>query len=76
MQDGGAVPTCTPVPKNVGIFANRYFVRRLTPLECERLMGFPDEFTVAAGSDNARYRCLGNAVIPHVIEQVGRRLLP
>ena len=36
-------------------------VRRLTPLECERLQGFPDHWT-AGQSDSARYRQLGNAV--------------
>jgi DNA (cytosine-5)-methyltransferase 1 len=36
-------------------------VRRLTPLECERLQGFPDGWTDGQ-SDTARYRQLGNAV--------------
>ena len=36
-------------------------VRRLTPLECERLQGFPDNWT-ARESDNARYKALGNSV--------------
>jgi DNA (cytosine-5)-methyltransferase 1 len=37
-------------------------VRRLTPIECERLQAFPDGWTEPAGSDSARYRALGNAV--------------
>lgn len=38
-------------------------VRRLTPLECERLMGFPDFWTdIPKASDSARYRALGNSV--------------
>lgn len=37
-------------------------VRRLTPLECERLQGFPDSWTdIPGASDSARYRALGNA---------------
>ena len=36
-------------------------VRRLTPLECERLQGFPDNWT-AGESDSARYKALGNSV--------------
>lgn len=36
-------------------------VRRLTPRECERLQGFPDDWT-AIGSDSARYKQMGNAV--------------
>lgn len=39
-----------------------YGIRRLTPVECERLQGFPDGWTEPAGSDSARYRALGNAV--------------
>ena len=38
-------------------------IRRLTPLECERLQGFPDSWTELQGaSDSARYRALGNSV--------------
>ena len=38
-------------------------IRRLTPLECERLQGYPDGFTALPGaSDSARYRALGNSV--------------
>lgn len=38
-------------------------IRRLTPLECERLQGFPDGWTlILAASDSARYKALGNSV--------------
>ena len=38
-------------------------IRRLTPLECERLQGFPDDWTnIPGASDSARYRALGNSV--------------
>jgi DNA (cytosine-5)-methyltransferase 1 len=43
-----------------------YGVRRLTPVECERLQAFPDGWTDPAGSDSARYRPLGNAVTVNV----------
>lgn len=37
--------------------------RRLTPLECERLQGFPDYWTdIPGASDSARYKALGNSV--------------
>jgi len=44
-------------------------IRRLTPLECERLQGFPDGWTdIDGGSDSARYKALGNSVaIPCVV---------
>lgn len=51
------------------------WVRRLTPLECERLQGFPDRWTRVAGvSESARYKALGNAVSVPVVEWVARRL--
>ncbi|MCD8197528.1 MAG: DNA cytosine methyltransferase [Lachnospiraceae bacterium] len=41
----------------------RNLIRRLTPLECERLQGFPDGWTDIPGvSDSARYKALGNSV--------------
>lgn len=40
-----------------------YTVRRLTPVECERLQGFPDGWTnIEGASDTARYRALGNSI--------------
>ena len=53
--------------------SDRYIVRRLTPLECERLQGFPDGWTDIGewvdsngkkhqASDAARYKCLGNSI--------------
>jgi DNA (cytosine-5)-methyltransferase 1 len=48
-------------------------VRRLTPVECERLQGFDDEWTEGE-SDSARYRLLGNAVCVPVAEWIGRRI--
>ncbi len=49
-------------------------VRRLTPLECERLQGFPDDWT-AGQSDSQRYKQLGNAVAVPVAEWLGTRLM-
>lgn len=48
-------------------------VRRLTPLECERLQGFPDGWT-AGQSDSTRYRQLGNAVAVPVVEWIAKRI--
>ncbi|HSQ97505.1 MAG TPA: DNA cytosine methyltransferase [Rickettsiales bacterium] len=52
---------------------NGYNIRRLTPLECERLQGFPDGWTDGI-SDTQRYKCLGNAVTVPVVEEIIRRL--
>lgn len=54
-------------------------VRRLTPIECERLQGFPDNWTQleASGrlvSDTQRYKCLGNAVTTNVVTEIMMRI--
>lgn len=58
----------------------RYRIRKLTPLECFRLQGFPDEAhqaLVDAGISNSQlYKMAGNAVTVSVIDAIGRRLLP
>jgi DNA (cytosine-5)-methyltransferase 1 len=48
-------------------------VRRLTPLECERLQGFPDNWTEGQ-SDSQRYKQLGNAVTVNVAEWIAKRI--
>lgn len=48
-------------------------IRRLTPLECERLQGFPDGWTEIPGaSDSARYKALGNSVAIPCVEYLLR----
>ena len=48
-----------------------YLIRRLTPLECERLQGYPDGWTNLSGaSDSARYKALGNSVAIPCVEYV------
>jgi len=58
-------------------------IRRLTPVECERLQGFPDGWTaegidnngeIVKISDTQRYRQLGNAVTVTVVEAIARRM--
>ena len=50
-------------------------IRRLTPLECERLQGFPDEWTSLSGvADSARYRALGNSVAIPCVEFIMKSL--
>ncbi len=48
-------------------------IRRLTPVECERLQGFPDNWTESV-SDTQRYKCLGNAVTVNVVAEIFKRL--
>ena len=48
-------------------------IRRLTPLECERLQGFPDNWTQGV-SDTQRYKQCGNAVTVNVVEYIAKEL--
>jgi DNA (cytosine-5)-methyltransferase 1 len=47
--------------------------RRLTPRECVRLMGFPDDFKIPV-SDTQAYRQFGNAVVVPVVERIARMM--
>ena len=53
-------------------------IRRLTPIECERLQGFPDNWTKYGSegliSDTQRYKMCGNAVTVDVVKAVGERI--
>lgn len=51
-------------------------IRRLTPLECERLMGFPDDYTnIDNAKSTPRYQAIGNSWAVPVIKWIGERLL-
>lgn len=57
-------------------------VRRLTPLECERIQGFPDGWTIPKMKiddvdrlDSLRYHAIGNAVTVNVAEWIGKRIV-
>lgn len=67
--------------KNQGVQQD-YRVRRLTPVECERLQGFPDDYTripwrgkpAEDCPDGLRYRALGNSMACNVMRWIGRRI--
>lgn len=57
------------------IVASEYIVRRLMPVECERLQGFPDGWTDLGGTPDApRYKACGNSMAVPVINWIGRRI--
>lgn len=61
----------TYVSQDKCIVSRRKRVRRITPLECERLMGFPDHWTdIPGASDGVRYRALGNSVAIPCVEYI------
>lgn len=61
---------------------NGYVVRRLTPLECERLQGFPDDWTripwkgrpAEECPDGVRYKAIGNSMATNVMRFIGERI--
>lgn len=59
---------------NVPYVEREQTVRRLTPKECERLQGFPDDWT-ASQSAAQRYRQMGNAVTVNVAKAVGEFIM-
>ena len=58
-----------------GVITPDYRIRRLTPKECERLQGFPDDWTKYGTdneliSDTQRYKCIGNAVTTKIVTYI------
>lgn len=75
-SDGDYSPTVNAGNGGMGApgVAGRTGVRRLTPVECERLQGFPDGWTDGQ-ADGPRYRQMGNAVSVPVAEWIGRQIV-
>lgn len=70
--DAGQTPIICSSP-------HRKRVRRLTPRECERLQGFPDDYTAISyrgkpAADTPRYRVLGNSMAVPVVRWIGTRI--
>ena len=49
-------------------------LRRLTPLECERINGFPDNWTNTGMPQKFRYFCMGNALVVPLIKMMGKKI--
>jgi DNA (cytosine-5)-methyltransferase 1 len=68
--------------ESVGTVMQAMAVRRLTPVECERLQGFPDDYTripwkkksAEECPDGGRYKALGNSMAVNVMRWIGRRI--
>ena len=69
---------------DMDLLKEKDFIRRLTPIECERLQGFPDNWTrygdfdgeIKEISDTQRYKQCGNAVTVDVVREVFSKLYP
>lgn len=76
----GSVRSNAPGAQSGGSLIRQHFsVRRLTPRECERLQGFPDDYTLVPfrgkpACDSARYRAIGNAMAVPVMRWIGQRI--
>jgi DNA (cytosine-5)-methyltransferase 1 len=62
-----------------GVMTPQMAVRRLTPRECERLQGFPDDYTLVEyrgkwAADGPRYKALGNSMAVPVMRWIGQRI--
>lgn len=83
-QGGNVGPMGTLPSGNGGLtggvpFVGGVGVRRLTPIECERLMGFPDGWTAVPyrkkpAADGNRYRACGNSMVTTVVRWIGERI--
>jgi DNA (cytosine-5)-methyltransferase 1 len=79
-SDQDTVPTLTSYMGTGVNNVSLINVRRLTPRECERLQGFPDDYTLIPykgkdASDAVRYHALGNSWAVSVIRWIGRRIV-
>jgi DNA (cytosine-5)-methyltransferase 1 len=79
-SDQDTVPTLTSYMGTGGNNVPLINVRRLTPRECERLQGFPDDYTLIPykgkdASDAVRYHALGNSWAVSVVRWIGRRIV-
>ena len=89
-RDGGAMPEgahdtanirAAPGGSSRSYIAAPWAVRRLTPRECERLQGFPDDYTDVPyrqrnwTADGPRYKALGNSMAVNVMQWLGERIL-
>jgi DNA (cytosine-5)-methyltransferase 1 len=72
-------PTFDTKPDSIAVMA-QMAVRRLTPVECERLQGFPDGYTnipwrkAIDSPDGPRYKALGNSMAVPVMNWIGKRI--
>ncbi|PIT93191.1 MAG: hypothetical protein COU06_01075, partial [Candidatus Harrisonbacteria bacterium CG10_big_fil_rev_8_21_14_0_10_38_8] len=60
---------------NVPIIKDKKGIRKLTPLECARLQGFPDWYKLPDLADSVLYKQFGNSVSVPVIEAIGRQMM-
>ena len=83
-DEAGTIHSSSGSGGNTDQYVQQYRIRRLTPIECERLQGFPDNHTeygiydgeVKKMSNTQRYKQCGNAVTVDVVKAVAEQLIP
>jgi len=83
-DESGTIHSSSGSGGNTDQYVQQYRIRRLTPIECERLQGFPDNHTeygnydseVKKMSNTQRYKQCGNAVTVDVVKAVAQQLIP
>lgn len=71
----GIVGTLETTSDRIPIVFDNGLPRRLTPVECERCQGFPDNFTYLGKTNEQRYKQIGNSVAPPVAKWLGERIV-
>ena len=83
-DEAGTIHSASGGGGNTDQFVQDYRIRRLTPIECERLQGFPDNHTeygnydgeVKKMSNTQRYKQCGNAVTTDVVQAIAEKIKP
>lgn len=80
MRADGGHPPSVAIVEGEAVDEPKYVVRRITPVEAERLQGFPDgwtdvEFKGKPAPDTARYKALGNSMTVNVMAWIAKRIL-
>lgn len=83
-RDDGLGNCLTTGSTNEHLIFDDFRIRKLTPLECERLMGLEDEWTkegrtsegeVVTISNTQRYKMCGNGIVPQVVQEIMKRMI-
>ena len=77
VQDGGKTCPTLTCNSELGVVQPNFRIRKLTPKECWRLQGFPDEYFEKAEKVNSNtqlYKQAGNSVTVNVIYEIGKKL--
>ena len=72
-REDGIANTLTATQGREQLLTDGTVIRKPTPIECERLQGFPDNWT-AGHSDSQRYKMLGNAVTVNVVAEIAKQI--